>query len=395
MTRQMPRLRALALALGMALGCADDAGQAPPDAWSAPDAAPEGVAERGPERRDVGGDLPDAAAERQAEAVVDRLTPDGPGDAAPDGPGDAAPDGAGDAAPDGVGDAALDRPVGPPLDDDLDAGGVRDGAPGDTLGTPVIDDDGAGPARVAAGYYRLGVQAWRGGLSFPADRRTVIDFYVSSALEVFSNGLGGKLTRRPARGPGAVFAADFGADLELVLDHAEVAPHLFMRAVLWERGLRGGQEDRFPYPGVVNRIADPPFAGGPTEALPPGYVPPFFALAVGQHSLRCTGSSVPLDPADAGAGAAFTPGRAYVLTVVNDGTLQLETDGAPLVRAWDEARDTHAWPTPTGLTSVRLNGQGGTSVTAVVLDPAAPARLTVEQQTSGPTTFATYTLAGP
>ena len=119
-----------------------------------------------------------------------------------------------------------------------------------------------------------------------------------------------------------------------------------MTAVLKERGPTSGAEDQFPYPSVVDRIANPPFLGGPRQAPTTALVPPFFAQGAGVHRLRCTSRSVP-----AGVDATWTMDAVYTVTIEANGTVRFATDGAPYTAVFDETRDTHTWPDATRATT--------------------------------------------
>ncbi len=294
-------------------------------------------------------------------------------------------------------DAGLDRPPDPsdgPLRDEDAFGGLLprgDAArSGETRGTPPVTDDGLGPARDGAGFFRVAVEAWGDGLSFPRGRRTILDFYYSSHQEVVSTGLGGALVRVQAPGQAAVFRAPFGDELELVLDLAQVPPFVLRRAMLRERGRAAGAIVQANYPGVTNRIAGPPFAGGPGRAPLEPFMPPFFAMAAGTHRLRCTAVAAPL-----GGTSTWLSGKDYAFVIGRDGTVTIETERAAIVRAWDEAFDTHAPLDAQQRTSVQLHDPAAGAATTLVWDVPRGALVDAERSLAGGGAFETYTFAAP
>lgn len=290
-------------------------------------------------------------------------------------------EGAGGSGPDasdgGVGDADATRDVADAIDD------ADPSTPLDRRGTPAITDPGTGRARLGAGFYRLGVQAPRAGLAFPSGRRTLIDFYYSSDQEVFSTGLGGKLTRVPFSGTAAAYGAPFGDRLHLLLERAQAVPHTFIVANLTERNAG--------YAVVVNKIAAAPFEGGPTAASAARFVPALFTVARGRRTLRCTEKVVAT-----GSDATFHLDQTYALELGEDGRVHLATENGEIDRTFDEAHDTHVWPSAL-VTSATLDDGGGERVITLTLaEPTSAApKLSVVVEYNRPPLFATYTLTEP
>jgi hypothetical protein len=299
-----------------------------------------------------------------------------------------------DLAPAEAGGASLDAAPGP-AEGGRDAAGPEarrrpdGGPPAELRGTPAVSDPGAGPARAGAGFYRLAFQAWGPGLSFPADARTAIDFYYASDQEVVSNGLGGKPSRVPvAVGQALVFQIPYGDELELVLDTARVPPHTFTHAFLRERGIAAGTDDQFPYPGIVNKVAEPPFAGGPRQAPAGPFVPGVFALGTAPAALACT-SAARLQGQD----ATFTLGKSYEVALERDGSVRVATDGAALVRPWSELTDKYVWPDAAGRSTLRLADAARGREIVVRHDGRRVVEVT--WTVSSAEVFASYVLAAP